>query len=120
MSKIIKLSEADLTRIVRRVIQESQEKVNIPMAWELSKKLGYKYSTPMGPDTVFFHYGDNWDLSSQKLTMDVINGKPTKITVMDERGEKSFPATILVDTIVNYANKSKKYKKLNSSPTIDR
>ena len=114
MSKIIKLSEADLTRIVRRVIQESQEKVNIPMAWELSKKLGYKYSTPMGPDQVFFHYGSDWNKSQQKIYVDLVNNKPTEITFMDERGSKTFPVSIGVDKIVNYAKGSKNYKKLGA------
>ena len=43
-----------------------------------------------------------------------MNNKPTEITFMDERGSKTFPVSIGVDKIVNYAKGSKNYKKLGA------
>jgi DNA mismatch repair protein MutS len=44
----------------------------------------------------------------------IINNKPSEITFMDERGTKTFPISIGVDKIVNYAKGSKNYKKLGA------
>ena len=119
MPKIIKLTESDLARIVKRVISEQSNAVNIPMVWELSKKLGLKYSKPMGPDQVFFHYGDKASLAKQQIWMDITNNKPMTITVQDERGVKEFPASTPIDKIVNYAKGSTNYKKLTDSEPKD-
>lgn len=120
MKKIIRLTESDLTRIVRRVIQEQSNEVNIPLVWELAKNLGMFYSLPMGPEQIFFHYGKNNAAKSiQKIWMDTVNQKPMTITIQDERGVKEFPASTPVNKIVEYAKGSKSYKKLSSSPLTD-
>ena len=119
MPKIIKLTESDLARIVKRVISEQSNAVNIPMVWKLSKELGLKYSKPMGPDQVFFHYGDKASLAKQQIWMDITNNKPMTITVQDERGVKEFPASTPIDKIVNYAKGSTNYKKLTGSEPKD-
>ena len=119
MKKVIRLTESDLARIIKRVISEQSDVVNIPMVWELSKKLGLKYSNPMGPDQVFFHYGNNPSMSKQQIWMDINNNKPITITVQDERGVKEFPASTTVDKIVNYVKGSANYKKLISSEPKD-
>jgi len=119
MKRVVRLTESDLARIVKRVISEQSNAVNIPMVWELSKKLGLKYSKPMGPDQVFFHYGNKASLSKQKIWMDITNNKPMTITVQDERGVKEFPASTPIDKIVNYAKGSANYKKLTGSEPKD-
>ena len=119
MKKIVRLTESDLVRIIKRVISEQSNDVNIPMVWELSKKLGLKYSTPNGPDQVFFHYGNNPSWSKQQIWVDITNNKPMTITIQDERGVKEFPASTPIDKIVNYAKGSTNYKKLTDSEPKD-
>lgn len=99
-------------------VEEAAETDDInTMVSELSKKLGLKYSKPLGPDQIFFHYGDKASLAKQKIWMDIKNNKPMTITVQDERDEKVFPASTPIDKIVNYVKGSVNYKKnLSSEP----
>ena len=120
VEKYLKPKGVTESRIVRRVIQEQSNEVNIPLVWDLAKNLGMFYSMPMGPDQIFFHYGrNNASKSIQKIWMDTVNKKPMKITIQDERGVKEFPASTPVNKIVEYAKGSKGYKKLASSQLKD-